>query len=159
MISQGKTNRFEHKKERRSTRQNIQWELNRKDLTRQSWMQKRKGNRAVVAETVNKHKKIGHGKEIQQSIEQMEIKIGQLDIVEMFFEIMKLVIDEEKKKPRIMLSEQNKELANKDDLTFFIPPMNYIPTSISRLKDQNLSKELWNLFDGSVREGVIPFHL
>ncbi|KAA6360755.1 MAG: hypothetical protein EZS28_043718, partial [Streblomastix strix] len=143
-------------------------------------MQMRKGNRAVVAETVNKHKKIGQGKEIQQSIEPMEIKIdprghkeketerklpnlqqyaGLMDVVELFHEIMKPIIEKEKKKPKVMLPGQYKEYPNKDGPAFFYPPKNYRPTPIPRPKDLDLSEEQGSYIPGllNVSDGVAGF--
>ncbi|KAA6326723.1 MAG: hypothetical protein EZS28_053912, partial [Streblomastix strix] len=75
----------------------------------------------------------------------------------MFHEIMKPIIEEEKKKHKVILAGQYKEYPNKDGPAFLYPPENYRITLIPRPKDLNLSEEQWNQFDGDIREGVIPF--
>ncbi|KAA6376444.1 MAG: hypothetical protein EZS28_028025 [Streblomastix strix] len=82
-----------------------------------------------------------------------------MDVVVRFHEIMKSIIEEEKKKLKVMLPGQYKKYLNKDGSAFFYPPKNYRPTPILRLKDLTLSEEQWNQFDGDVREGVAPFCL
>ncbi|KAA6365050.1 MAG: hypothetical protein EZS28_039422 [Streblomastix strix] len=66
------------------------------------------------------------------------------------------IIEEEKKKPQVMLPGQYKHYTNKDGPLFFYPPKNYLPTPIPRPKDLNLSEEQWEQFDGDVRQGVVP---
>ncbi|KAA6392831.1 MAG: hypothetical protein EZS28_011646, partial [Streblomastix strix] len=72
---------------------------------------------------------------------------------------MKPIIEEEMKKPKVMLPGQFKEYPNKGGPAFFYPPKTYRPTAIYRIKDLNLSDEQRNQFDGDVREGVVPFCL
>ncbi|KAA6360150.1 MAG: hypothetical protein EZS28_044324, partial [Streblomastix strix] len=71
-----------------------------------------------------------------------------MDVIERFHEIMKPIIEEEKKKHKAMLPGQYKQYPNKDGPLFFYPPKNYRPTPIPRSKDLNLSEEQWNQFDG-----------
>ncbi|KAA6374181.1 MAG: hypothetical protein EZS28_030292 [Streblomastix strix] len=47
-----------------------------------------------------------------------------MDVVERLHEIMKPIIEEEKKKPKVMLPGQYKEYPNKDGPLFFYPPKN-----------------------------------
>ncbi|KAA6361836.1 MAG: hypothetical protein EZS28_042638 [Streblomastix strix] len=82
-----------------------------------------------------------------------------MDVIEIFHEIMKPIIEEVKKKLKVMLPGQYKKYSNKEGPAFFYPLKNYRPTPIIRLKDQTLSEEQWNQFDGDVREGVVPFCL
>ncbi|KAA6359668.1 MAG: hypothetical protein EZS28_044806 [Streblomastix strix] len=82
---------------------------------------------------------------------------GLMDVVERFHEIMKPIIEEEKKKSKVMLPGKYKHYPNNDGPLFFYPPMNYRPTQIPRPKDLNLSEEQWKQFEGDVREGVVPF--
>ncbi|KAA6362535.1 MAG: hypothetical protein EZS28_041938 [Streblomastix strix] len=82
-----------------------------------------------------------------------------MDVVKSFHEIMKPIIEEKKKKPKIMLPGQSKEYPNRDGPAFFHPSKNYLPTLIPRPKDLNLSKEQQNQFDGNIREGVVTFCL
>ncbi|KAA6376530.1 MAG: hypothetical protein EZS28_027945 [Streblomastix strix] len=84
---------------------------------------------------------------------------GLMDVVERLHEIMKPIIEEEKKKPKVMLSGQYKEYLIKNDPAFFYPPKNYRPTPIPRPKDLNFSDEQQNQFDGYIREGVVPYCL
>ncbi|KAA6366943.1 MAG: hypothetical protein EZS28_037530 [Streblomastix strix] len=84
---------------------------------------------------------------------------GLMDLIERFHEILKQIVEEEKKKPKAMLPGQYKLYPNKDGPMFFYPPKNYRPTPIPRLKDLNLSEEQWTQFDGDVREGVVPYCL
>ncbi|KAA6371663.1 MAG: hypothetical protein EZS28_032808 [Streblomastix strix] len=79
-----------------------------------------------------------------------------MDEVERYHKIMKPIIEEEKKKPKIMLLGQYKEYPNKDGPALFYPPKNYRPTPISRPKDLNFLEEQRKQFDGDVREGVVP---
>ncbi|KAA6370597.1 MAG: hypothetical protein EZS28_033876 [Streblomastix strix] len=81
---------------------------------------------------------------------------GLMDVIERFHEIMKPIIEEEKKKPKIILPGQYKHYPNKDGPLFFNPPKNYRPIQIRRPKDLDLSEEQWEQFDGDVREGVVP---
>ncbi|KAA6364415.1 MAG: hypothetical protein EZS28_040057 [Streblomastix strix] len=92
----------------------------------------------------------------QQKLQQYA---GLMDVVERFHEIMKPIIEEEKKKLKIMLPGQYKEYPNKDGPAFFYSPKNYRLTPISRPKDLNLQEEQWNQFDGDVREGVVRLPL
>ncbi|KAA6360211.1 MAG: hypothetical protein EZS28_044261 [Streblomastix strix] len=82
---------------------------------------------------------------------------GLMGVIERFHEIMKPIIEEEKKKPQVMLPGQYKEHPNKDGPAFFYPPKNYRPTPIPRPKDLNLSQEQLMQFDVDVREGVVLF--
>ncbi|KAA6361069.1 MAG: hypothetical protein EZS28_043404 [Streblomastix strix] len=82
-----------------------------------------------------------------------------MDVVERFHEIMKPIIEEEKKKPKIMLPGQYKHYPNKDGHLFFYPPKNYRPTPISRPKYLNLSEKQWKQFYMNVLEGVVPFSI
>ncbi|KAA6358107.1 MAG: hypothetical protein EZS28_046365, partial [Streblomastix strix] len=52
-----------------------------------------------------------------------------MDVIEKFHEVMKLVIEEEKKKPQAMLPGQYKHYTNKDGPFFFYPPKNYRPNT------------------------------
>ncbi|KAA6399343.1 MAG: hypothetical protein EZS28_005129 [Streblomastix strix] len=58
-----------------------------------------------------------------------------MDEVERFHEIMKLIIEEEKKKPKVMLSGQYNKFPNKEGPLFFYPPKYYLPIPIPRPKD------------------------
>ncbi|KAA6358078.1 MAG: hypothetical protein EZS28_046394, partial [Streblomastix strix] len=71
-----------------------------------------------------------------------------MGVIERFHEIMKPIIEEEKKIPQVILSRQYKHYPNKDGPAFFYPPKNYRPTPIPRPKDLNLSEEQWEQFDG-----------
>ncbi|KAA6363523.1 MAG: hypothetical protein EZS28_040949, partial [Streblomastix strix] len=73
---------------------------------------------------------------------------GLVGVIERFHEIMKPIIEEEKKKPQVMLPGQYKHYPNKDGPLFFYPPKNYRPTLIPRHKVLNLSEEQWEQFDG-----------
>ncbi|KAA6373210.1 MAG: hypothetical protein EZS28_031261, partial [Streblomastix strix] len=73
---------------------------------------------------------------------------GLMEVIERFHEIMKPIIEEEKKKPDTMLPGQHKHYLNKDGPMFFYPPKNYHSTSILRPKDLDLPDEQWNQFDG-----------
>ncbi|KAA6403505.1 MAG: hypothetical protein EZS28_000970 [Streblomastix strix] len=87
------------------------------------------------------------------------IKIaGLMDVVERLHEIMKLIIEEEKKKPKIILPGQYKQQLNKDGPAFH-PSKNYRQAPKPRPQDLNLSEEQWEQFDGDVRQGVVPFCL
>ncbi|KAA6381339.1 MAG: hypothetical protein EZS28_023131, partial [Streblomastix strix] len=79
-----------------------------------------------------------------------------MDVIEKFHEIMKLIIEEEKKIPKVMLLRQYKEYPNKDGPLFFFPPKNYCPTPILRPNDLNLSEEQWKQFDGDVPWANLP---
>ncbi|KAA6384552.1 MAG: hypothetical protein EZS28_019923 [Streblomastix strix] len=80
-----------------------------------------------------------------------------MGVIERFHEIMKPIIEEEKKKPQVMLPGQYKHYPIKDGPLFFYPPKNYRPTPIPRPKVLNLSEEQWEQFDGDVRQGVVPY--
>ncbi|KAA6393839.1 MAG: hypothetical protein EZS28_010629 [Streblomastix strix] len=82
---------------------------------------------------------------------------GLMDVIERFHEIMKPIIEKEKKKPQAMLPGQYKHYLNKDGPAFFYSPKNYRPTPIPRPKDLNLSEEQWKQFDGDVRQGVVSY--
>ncbi|KAA6378194.1 MAG: hypothetical protein EZS28_026281 [Streblomastix strix] len=82
---------------------------------------------------------------------------GLIDVIERFHEIMKPIIEEEKKKPKAMLLGQYKHYPNKDGPLFFYPPKNYRPTPTPRLKDLNLSEEQWKQFVRDIREGFVPY--
>ncbi|KAA6360761.1 MAG: hypothetical protein EZS28_043712, partial [Streblomastix strix] len=84
---------------------------------------------------------------------------GQLDVVEMFHEIMKPIIEEETKKSQAVLPGQYKHYSNKDGPAFFYPLKNYRPTPISRPKDLTLLEKQWKQFDWDVCEGVVPYCL
>ncbi|KAA6385515.1 MAG: hypothetical protein EZS28_018957 [Streblomastix strix] len=73
-----------------------------------------------------------------------------MNVIERFHEIMKPIIEKEKRKPKTMLPEQYKHYPNKDGLLFFYPPKNFRPTPIPRPKDLNLTEEQLN-------EGVAGF--
>ncbi|KAA6374774.1 MAG: hypothetical protein EZS28_029696 [Streblomastix strix] len=81
---------------------------------------------------------------------------GLMDVTDKFHEIIKPIVEEERKKLKAMLPVQNKHFPNKDDHFFFFPPKNYRLTPIPRPKDLNLSEEQWEQFDGDVRQGVVP---
>ncbi|KAA6365065.1 MAG: hypothetical protein EZS28_039408 [Streblomastix strix] len=66
---------------------------------------------------------------------------GLMDVIEWFHEIMKPIIEEKKKQPKVMLPGQYKYCPNKDGPLFFYPPKNYRPIPISRLKDLKLCEE------------------
>ncbi|KAA6368070.1 MAG: hypothetical protein EZS28_036404, partial [Streblomastix strix] len=72
---------------------------------------------------------------------------GLMGVIEKLYKIMKLIIEEEKKKPQVMLPGQYKHYPNKDGPLFFYPPKNYRPTPIPRSKDLNLSEEQQEQFD------------
>ncbi|KAA6356709.1 MAG: hypothetical protein EZS28_047763 [Streblomastix strix] len=71
---------------------------------------------------------------------------GLMGVIERFHEIMKPIIEEEKKKLQVVLPGQYKHYPNKDGPLFFYPPKNYRPTPIPRPKDLNLSEEQWEQF-------------
>ncbi|KAA6393039.1 MAG: hypothetical protein EZS28_011435 [Streblomastix strix] len=96
-------------------------------------------------------------KESERKQPKLQQYLGLIDVVVRFREIMKQIIEEEKKKPKVMLPRQYKEYSNKDGPLFFYSSMNYRPTPIPRPKDLDLSEEQWEQFDGDVREGVVPF--
>ncbi|KAA6394069.1 MAG: hypothetical protein EZS28_010402 [Streblomastix strix] len=81
---------------------------------------------------------------------------GRMGVIERFYEIMKQLIEEKKKKPQVMLLGQYKHYPNKDSPLFFYPPKNYRLTPIPRLKDLNLSEEQCE-YDGVA--GFISMHL
>ncbi|KAA6378605.1 MAG: hypothetical protein EZS28_025865, partial [Streblomastix strix] len=82
---------------------------------------------------------------------------GLMDVVERFHEIMKPIIEEEKKKYKVILPGQYKECPNQDGPAFFYPLKNYRPTPVLRFKDLNLSEEQWkaNLPRGSYIPGLL----
>ncbi|KAA6379993.1 MAG: hypothetical protein EZS28_024476, partial [Streblomastix strix] len=90
----------------------------------------------------------------QQKLQQYA---GLMEVIQRFHEIMKPIIEEEKKKPETMLLGQYKHYPNKDGTLFFYPPKNYHPIPIPRPKDLDLSEEQWEQFDGDVRESVVPY--
>ncbi|KAA6394351.1 MAG: hypothetical protein EZS28_010123 [Streblomastix strix] len=92
-------------------------------------------------------------KEPEQKQPKLQQHAGQMNVVERYHEIMKQIIEEEKKKPKIMFPGLYKEYPNKDGPSFFHPPQNYRPTPIPRPKDLDLSEEQWNKFDG---DGKFP---
>ncbi|KAA6364639.1 MAG: hypothetical protein EZS28_039833 [Streblomastix strix] len=98
-------------------------------------------------------------KEPERKQPKLQHYAGLMDVVERFHEIMKPIIEKEKKKPKVMFPGQYKKYPNKDGLAFFYPPKNHRPTPIPRPKDLNLSKEQQNQFDVDVREGVVSFCL
>ncbi|KAA6385758.1 MAG: hypothetical protein EZS28_018711 [Streblomastix strix] len=97
-------------------------------------------------------------KELDRKQQKLQQQPALMDIVEKFHEIMKPIVEKEKK-PKIMLPGQYKEYPNKDGLAFFYPPQNYRPTQVPGPKYLNLSEEQWNQFDGDLCEGVPPFCL
>ncbi|KAA6355685.1 MAG: hypothetical protein EZS28_048788 [Streblomastix strix] len=84
---------------------------------------------------------------------------GLMEVIERFHEIMKPIIEEEKKKPDTILPGQYNHYPNKDGPMFFYPPKNYHPTPIPSPKDLGLSEKQWEQFDGDVREGVVSYCL
>ncbi|KAA6368124.1 MAG: hypothetical protein EZS28_036348, partial [Streblomastix strix] len=96
--------------------------------------------------------------EPEQKYPKLQQYAGLLEAVEKFHEVMRPIVEEEKKKPKIMLSGQYMEYPNMDDPAFFYPPKNYRPTPIPRPKDLNLSDEHQNQFDGDVRQSVVPYY-
>ncbi|KAA6372225.1 MAG: hypothetical protein EZS28_032245, partial [Streblomastix strix] len=87
-------------------------------------------------------------REPELKYQKLHLYAGLMDVIERFHEIMKSIIEEEKKKPKTMLPGQYKHYPNKEGLLFFYPPKNYRPTPIPRPKDLNLSEEQWKQFDG-----------
>ncbi|KAA6357579.1 MAG: hypothetical protein EZS28_046894, partial [Streblomastix strix] len=73
---------------------------------------------------------------------------GLMEVIGKFHEIMKPIIEEEKKKSKTMLPGQYKHYPNKDGPLFFYPPKNYRPTPIPRPKDLDLPEDQWEQFDG-----------
>ncbi|KAA6374928.1 MAG: hypothetical protein EZS28_029547, partial [Streblomastix strix] len=73
-----------------------------------------------------------------------------MDIVEKFHEIMKPIIEADKKNLKVMLTRQYKEYPNKDGRAFLYPPKNYRSTSLPRHKVLNPSEQQWNQYDGDV---------
>ncbi|KAA6378316.1 MAG: hypothetical protein EZS28_026155, partial [Streblomastix strix] len=63
---------------------------------------------------------------------------GLMDVIERFYEIIKQIIEKEKKKPQDILPRSYKLYPNKDGPAFFYPHKNYRPTPIPRPKDLNL---------------------
>ncbi|KAA6366808.1 MAG: hypothetical protein EZS28_037665 [Streblomastix strix] len=96
-------------------------------------------------------------KESQPKQPKLQQYAGLMGVIERFHEVMKPIIEEEKKKPDTMLPGQYKHYPYKDGPMFFYPPKNYRPTPIPRPKDLNLSEEQWEQFDGDVRQGVVPY--
>ncbi|KAA6393995.1 MAG: hypothetical protein EZS28_010474 [Streblomastix strix] len=84
---------------------------------------------------------------------------GRMDVVERFHEIMKPIIEQKMKNPKIIFLVQYQEFPNKDDPDFFNPPKNYRPTPIPRLKDLNHSEEQRNQFDGDMCEAALLLSL
>ncbi|KAA6383124.1 MAG: hypothetical protein EZS28_021351 [Streblomastix strix] len=84
---------------------------------------------------------------------------GLMGVIGRFHEIMKPIIEEEKKKSQVMLPGQYKHYPNKDGPLFFYPPKNYRPTPIPRPNDLNFSEEQWEQFDGDLRQGVVHYCL
>ncbi|KAA6365795.1 MAG: hypothetical protein EZS28_038677 [Streblomastix strix] len=82
-----------------------------------------------------------------------------MDVVERFHEIMKPIIKEEKKKPKILFHGKYKEYPNKNNPYIIFSPKNYHPKPITSPKDLNFSEEQWNQFDRNARKGVVPFCL
>ncbi|KAA6395064.1 MAG: hypothetical protein EZS28_009410 [Streblomastix strix] len=80
-----------------------------------------------------------------KKLERQQLKPQQyarlMDIVERFQEIMKLIIEEEKKKPKVVLLGYDKEYQNKDDPAIFYTPKKYHPTPTHRSKDMDLSDD------------------
>ncbi|KAA6377327.1 MAG: hypothetical protein EZS28_027148 [Streblomastix strix] len=86
-------------------------------------------------------------RELERKQPKLHQHAGLMYVVERFHEIMKPIIEEEKKKPKVMLLGQYKEYPNKDGPAFFYPPKNYRPALIPRPKDRNLSEKQWKQFD------------
>ncbi|KAA6388045.1 MAG: hypothetical protein EZS28_016434 [Streblomastix strix] len=83
-------------------------------------------------------------KEPDQKEPSLQQYAGLMDVVERFHEIIKLQVEKEKKKSKIMLPGYCTKYPNKDCPVFFYPPKNYHLTPICRLKDQSLLEKLWN---------------
>ncbi|KAA6382972.1 MAG: hypothetical protein EZS28_021502 [Streblomastix strix] len=83
--------------------------------------------------------------------------VGLMNVVEKFHEIMKQIIEKEKKKPKVTLLRQYTEHPNKDNLALFYPLKNYRLTPILRPKELNLTEQQWNQFLEYEREGIVPF--
>ncbi|KAA6386640.1 MAG: hypothetical protein EZS28_017833 [Streblomastix strix] len=98
-------------------------------------------------------------KEPEPKEQKLQQYAGLMEVIERLHEIMKPIIEEEKKKPDTMLPGQYKHYPNKDGPMFFHPPKNYHPTPIPRPKDLGLPEEQWEQFDGDVRQGVVPYCL
>ncbi|KAA6365346.1 MAG: hypothetical protein EZS28_039127, partial [Streblomastix strix] len=91
-------------------------------------------------------------KELEPKQQKLQQYAGLMDVIERFHEIMKPIIEEEKKRPSTMLPGQYKHYPNKDGPLFFNTPKNYRPTPIPRPKDLGLPEEQWEQFDG---DGII----
>ncbi|KAA6364815.1 MAG: hypothetical protein EZS28_039657 [Streblomastix strix] len=76
---------------------------------------------------------------------------GLMDVIERFHEIMKPIIEDEKKNLQIMLPGQYKHYPNKDGPLFSYPLKNYRPTPEPRPKDLNWA----NLPKGSYVPGLL----
>ncbi|KAA6374798.1 MAG: hypothetical protein EZS28_029674, partial [Streblomastix strix] len=93
-------------------------------------------------------------KQIERKLPKLHQIAGLMDVIQRYHILMKPIIEEEKKKPKIMLPGLYREYPNKDDSAFFYPPNNYRPTPILRLKDLNLSKEQLKQFDEDARDSA-----
>ncbi|KAA6402146.1 MAG: hypothetical protein EZS28_002334 [Streblomastix strix] len=80
-------------------------------------------------------------KEVEPQLPKLQQYLGLMNVIERFHEIMKPIIEEEKKKPKTMQPEQYQHYLNKDGLAFFYPTKNYRPTPIPRPKDLDHSEE------------------
>ncbi|KAA6364699.1 MAG: hypothetical protein EZS28_039775, partial [Streblomastix strix] len=98
-------------------------------------------------------------KEPEPKEQKLQQYAGLMEVIEIFHEIVKPIIEEEKRKPDTMLPGQYKHYPNKDGPMFFYPPRNYHMTPIPRPKDLDLPEEQWEQFDGDVRQGVVPYCL
>ncbi|KAA6399970.1 MAG: hypothetical protein EZS28_004509 [Streblomastix strix] len=65
-----------------------------------------------------------------------------IDVVERFKEIMKLIIEEKKKKPKVMLPGLYKEYQNKDDPVIFYPPKNDVVAGFFNIHPQIYQSKL-----------------
>ncbi|KAA6388118.1 MAG: hypothetical protein EZS28_016355 [Streblomastix strix] len=95
-------------------------------------------------------------RELEPKQPKLQQYAGLMDIVERFHEIMKSIIEKDKKKPKDMLPGQQKLYPNKYGPLFFYPPRNYRLTPIPRPKDQKFSEEQWKQFDGYVQWANLP---
>ncbi|KAA6317946.1 MAG: hypothetical protein EZS28_055015, partial [Streblomastix strix] len=71
-------------------------------------------------------------REPEQKYPKLQQYAGLMEVIERFHEIMKPIIEEEKKKPDTMLPRQYKEYSNKEGPLFFHPSKNYRPTPIPK---------------------------
>ncbi|KAA6403420.1 MAG: hypothetical protein EZS28_001048 [Streblomastix strix] len=83
-----------------------------------------------------------------------------IDVIERFHEILKPIIEEEKKKPKIILPTQYKEYSNKDRLAFFFNPPKKLSPNTNPQTQRPISlgriMKLWaNLPKGSYIPGLL----